>query len=196
MKEYYDKMWQQEKPFGTWTDENFKYHYDFFKNYIKTPLLDYGCGSGDFLNKISDVGFGYDLSEVAITRAKKNYPLNFFYTSTESFKNYCFATVCLIDVLEHIPDLKTVLSEIKRIIQIGGYLLIATNELSPVKAALISLVIFEKYFNPSSPHLRYFTRNTLAEVLEENGFKVIKYKRNRSYLGLLSRGQLVVAKSK
>jgi 2-polyprenyl-3-methyl-5-hydroxy-6-metoxy-1,4-benzoquinol methylase len=196
MKEYYDNMWQQEKPFGFWTNSNFQYHYDFFKPYTKTPLLDYGCGSGDFLDKISDVGFGYDISEVAIEKARKKYPQKFFYTSTSDFKKHAFETICLIDVLEHVPDLNTMLQEIKRIIRPGGHLLIATNELSPIKAALICLVIFEKYFSPTSPHLRYFTRNTLAEVLEANGFKIIRYKRNKSYLGVFSRGQLVVAKSK
>jgi len=198
MKAFYERLWQQEKPFGHWTDENFKYHHDFFKPYIGKLVLDYGCGSGEFLSKIFlskiiDVGFGYDISPTAIEKAHKNYPWLIF---PLLLKKQYFDTICLIDVLEHIPDLVSLLEELRGLLKVGGHLLIATNELSPVKGALISLLMFEKYFSPTSPHLRYFTKHTLKELLEDNGFEVVAYKKNRTYLGILSRGQMVVAKLK
>lgn len=196
MKEFYDRMWRQDRPFGKWTIENINYHVDFFKPYIGTSVLDYGCGDGEFLSRVCDIGHGVDISEVAVEKAKKKFPKFFFKTTTLSFKDQCCDTIFLIDVLEHIPDLSMTLKELKRILRPGGHLLIATNELTPVKAALISLVIFEKYFSPTSPHIRYFTKHSLSGLLEEHGFEVIKYKWNRSYFGLLPQGQLVVAKLK
>ncbi len=196
MKDYYNRIWKQETPFGKWTGENFQYHLKFFKPYLGKNVLEIGCGQGDFLNRITDKGWGMDISNVAIDRARKLYPRHIFTTTTKEFNNVSFDTVCLIDVLEHIPDVLEILSEIKRLLKHSGHLLIATNQMTRIKSLGISLLCFDSYFHPTSPHLRYFTKDTLKDVLHMAGFEVVKYQKNRTYFGFIPQGQLVVAKLK
>lgn len=197
MKQYYDFLWSsKEFPFGKWTGENLRWHKDFFLPYIGKSVLDYGCGDGEFLSRMDIDGTGVDISTVAIDRAKKKFPHLTFKPSLDTFPDGYFDTVFMIDVLEHVPDVCKLLCDMKRLVIPNGHLLIATNELTPVKSALISLFKFEQYFDPMSPHIRFFTRNTLQKVLHTCGFDVIDYKWNRSYFGIFPQGQMVVAQSR
>lgn len=189
-------MWKDSNPFGKWTNENFAYHYKFFRPYVGKVILDYGCGSGDFLDRLCEKGYGVDISDVAIEKARRNHPNHIFSTSIHEFKANMFDTICLIDVLEHIPDVLSLLMELKRVLKSEGHLLIATNQLTRIKALGISLLCFDGYFHPTSPHLRYFTKDTLEDVLYLAGFKKVAYQKNRTYLGFIPQGQLVIARLK
>jgi len=93
-----------------------KYYWNyqrFFKDLPKDiPILDFGCGVGQFLFFLKKSGFtnivGIDMSEDQIQLAKKMQPtLNFEYTP-DSFawlKNHAkaFGVIVMNDVLEHIP---------------------------------------------------------------------------------------------
>jgi len=210
-KLFYNRYWRDEHikinsfdscPEG-WTEENFLYHLNFFKPFIKGKLLDYGCGNGCFLNMISkfcEEASGVDISEVAIEKALKKYPDKEFKVLDNDFilpyQNNYFDTVCVIDVLEHILDIEVVLGEINRTLKPGGSLLIATSELTRLKIFLISLKYLDSYFYPTSPHIRYFTRRNLADILRRKEFEVLSYKKNRTYFGIIPKGQMVVASKK
>ena len=109
--------------------------------------------------------------------------------------NY-FDTVCAIDILEHILDTEIVLEELDRVLKPGGFLLIATNELTRLKTILIALFCLDNYFYPASPHIRHFTRNNLADLLHRKGFEVIAYRKNRTYFGFIPKGQMLAAQKK
>jgi len=210
-KTFYNRYWEDRhikaNPFdhrpGEWTEENFLYHFNFFKPYISGRLLDFGCGEGHFLQMISDQCescHGVDISIGAIQKASEKYPKIVFNLLDDEIRlpysdNY-FDTACAIDVLEHVLDIEGVLEEINRVLKPGGHLLIATSELTRLKAILIALTSLDSYFYPSSPHIRYFTKRNLADILARKGFKVIRYKKNRVYLGFIPQGQLVVASKK
>lgn len=205
---FYDRYWEDKhikaSPFddrpGEWTVENFRYHMDFFKPFVKGRLLDFGCGSGQFLNMISrycDSSCGIDIVRAPIEEARISYPhLEFSLLNGDgmtSFQDNSFDTVCMIDVLEHILDMESVLEEINRILKPGGHLLIATNEITRIKLLLIMLNSLDNYFYPASPHIRYFTKRNLSDLLQRKGFRCIKYKKNRTYFGFVPRGQMVIA---
>ena len=185
---------------GEWEKENFLYHVNFFRSYIKGKALDFGCGHGQFTQMISrycDSVIGIDCSPVAIEKARKNHPAIEFELLDESgrfpYDDNSFDTVFAIDVLEHILDTEGILGEINRVLKIGGSLLIATNELTPLKAALISLSSLDSYFYPASPYIRYFTRTNLAHILKKKHFTPVRYKKNRTYFGFIPKGQMVIA---
>lgn len=208
VKEFYNRYWQDQhikvNPFDVcptgWTDENFSYHLDFFKPFVKGKALDFGCGRGDFAHKLSqycDSICGVDCSEIAIRRAKDSYPEIDFQVSkgygSLPYADESFDCVLMIDVLEHILDIETLLEETWRILKSGGYLLIATSQLTRIKLFIIALISLDKYFYPTSPHIRYFTRNNLRDILRQKGFEPVRYKKNRTYLGFIPQGQMLAA---
>lgn len=185
---------------GEWSNDNFVYHLSFFKRFIKGKLLDFGCGDGQFLHMIGtycESAYGVDISEIAIDRARSSYPGIEFEVLGETgrfpYPDSYFDTICAIDVLEHILDIESTLEEMNRVLKQGGNLLIATNELTRIKMLLIMLRSIDDYFYPTSPHIRYFTRRNLFDILHRKGFTVISYKKNKTYFGFIPRGQLVVA---
>jgi len=207
-KTFYRRYWKDEhikvNPFdchpGEWTEENFKFHLDFFKPFIKNKVLDFGCGKGDFTHMISkhcDSVYGVDCSEIAVNKAKSAYPEITFQVLAENgrvpYDDGFFDAIFMVDVLEHVLDTETLLEEVSRVLKPEGYLLIATSQLTRLKLFIIALISFDKYFFPTTPHIRYFTRNSLINLLKQKGFEAIHYKKNRTYFGFIPQGQMVVA---
>jgi len=207
-KTFYDRYWRDEhikkNPFdehpGDWTDENFNYHFEFFKPYVAGKVLDFGCGEGQFANLIQphcESVFGIDVSELALQKAMKEFSSIDFKRMPDNghlpYEDKFFDTITALDVMEHILDIETVLEEINRILKPGGHLLIATSELTVLKTILISLRYLDDYFYPTTPHIRHFTRSNLTDLLAKKGFKRIAYKKNRTYFGFIPQGQMMVA---
>ena len=208
-KAFYDRYWKgdhiKDKPFHDplveWTQENFDYHMRFFHAYTDGNLLDFGCGDGQFLHLASKYcakAYGVDVSEHAIEKARDRFPeLEFEIFQTEKgipYANNYFDTVSAIEVLEHILDIEAVLEELNRVLKPGGHLLITTTELTRLKTVLIAARYLDDYFYPTSPHIRFFTRKNLADILCRKGFSVVEYKKNRTYFGFIPQGQMVVAR--
>jgi ubiquinone biosynthesis O-methyltransferase len=117
--------------------------YDLFKG--KT-VLDAGCATGYFTNKIAEkakVVVGVDLREINISIAKKmNKKVNAKYLvmnieNLSSFKNASFDIIICQEVLEHLSNRKKALKEFSRVLKKDGLLLIAST-IRP----LISLPLF------------------------------------------------------
>lgn len=206
-KAFYNRYWRDEHikvnsfdaPPGEWSEENFEYHMDLFKPFVGGKLLDYGCGDGQFLNRIYDyceIACGIDICDLAIEKAHHSYPsleLKLISDHKIPYEDNYFDTACAIDVLEHIVDIESVFEELNRVLKLKGNLLIATNEITRIKIILIALRHLDDYFYPASPHVRYFTRQNLSDILNRKGFEIIEYKKNRTYFGFIPQGQLVVA---
>lgn len=205
---FYQRYWQDEhikvNPFDhhplSWDEANFKYHLDFFKPFINGNLLDFGCGSGEFANRIRPYCtgvWGVDIVENIIFKAKSDYPHVNFKVLDNPVKipymdNY-FDCISAIDVLEHILDIESLLEEFKRVLKPKGCLLISTSQITRIKLLAVMLMSFDKYFYPASPHIRYFTGNNLKDILQRKLFTTVKYQKNRTYFGFIPQGQLVVA---
>jgi 2-polyprenyl-3-methyl-5-hydroxy-6-metoxy-1,4-benzoquinol methylase len=100
-----------------------------FSKLRKGVLLDYGCGTGYFLNKMKSVGWDVigiepDAGARAITLKLFGIKTNPASSLTE-LKNQSFDVVTLWHVLEHVHDLDNVLHHIARILKPGGKLIIA-----------------------------------------------------------------------
>jgi len=95
-----------------------------------TVLLDYGCGSGNYLIEFSDKikkGIGIDISEALIDSAKlemkqkdiKNIDFFVMDVMNTTFEDETFSLIMGIAILHHL-DLKIGLDEIKRILTTDG----------------------------------------------------------------------------
>jgi 2-polyprenyl-6-hydroxyphenyl methylase / 3-demethylubiquinone-9 3-methyltransferase len=99
-------------------------------NSEKINALEVGCGGGILTEEIAKMGFittGIDPSEqslnIAIKHAKDdNLKIKYEKGSGENlpFQNNSFDAVFCCDVLEHVQDLPKVISEISRVLKIGG----------------------------------------------------------------------------
>jgi SAM-dependent methyltransferase len=89
-------------------------------------LLEVGCGSGHFLRYLSDAGYeveGVELSATDAEYARQRLGLRVFQGSLESvaLERARYDGVLLFYVLEHIPDPTQTLTEVRRILKPGGW---------------------------------------------------------------------------
>ena len=89
-----------------------------------------------------------------------------------------FDLVLCANTLEHVRDVQLLVSEARRVLQPRGRLAVAT----PAHGRLSGLAVlargFEREFDPLSPHLRFFTRRSLARLLADLGFEVESLRRS------------------
>ncbi len=208
-KKYYNKYWENNIEGGTlnlppsWSEDNLRWHSKFFKRYVGKNVLDFGCGDGTFLNHITidkkDIkqAVGLDLSEEAIQIGKRKYSQITFRQGELldlSLRPNTFDTVFAIEVMEHLLDVDQYLEEIKKILKKGGYLCITTTDFNLLKKLVIAGLFWEKFFYPNNPHIRFYTRKTLADICRKHGLEQVGYKWNKSYAGLMPKGQMSVFK--
>lgn len=102
-------------------------------------LLDLGCGTGNSFKQINHSGdwhiTGVDISEAMVNSAKQQYPeLNLSVANATQlpFAESTFATVVALGVIEYIAASNTVLSEIKRVLNHNGDLIISIPNQSSI----------------------------------------------------------------
>jgi SAM-dependent methyltransferase/UDP-N-acetylglucosamine transferase subunit ALG13 len=95
------------------------------------PHLDIGCGTGDFLAAVAAAGrscYGVDVHPGYVTQARERYPhlpvTRVALTGRLPFADGHFASVSLLDVLEHCADDEQLLLEAYRVLQPGGRLVL------------------------------------------------------------------------
>lgn len=97
-------------------------------------LLDVGCGSGAMLVHLRSFGSvtGIDVNPEAVERALARGvgPVRVAAAEQLPFADHAFELVVCLDVLEHLPDDRLALAELRRVTAPGGYL-IATVPLYP-----------------------------------------------------------------
>lgn len=152
----------------------------------KLELLDVGCGNGTITQNISDkfkIALGIDLSKEGINQAKKyvDENLNFKNIDMKELidKEYKFDFITSFEVIEHqyLPDL--FLKEISKLLKTDGFFLVSTPFHGYIKNLLISLLNkHDSHYNPlwRHGHIKFFSIKTFRKILNESGFRIIKYK--------------------
>lgn len=104
-------------------------------------VLDLGCGEGTRLNHVipnGKIGYGIDISSIAIDAAKKKYPHHFQVGNLEKlpYKDSSFDLVYSAYVFEHLDNPEKVIKEGLRVLKKGGYfLVVCPNYGSPNRAS-------------------------------------------------------------
>ena len=202
-KEYYDRYWRHELPKMSFFDNEPVWDKKTLDQYAKmlspwlwgSTIIDYGCGQGHLLNRFAQkrwITFGVDISSVVIENAKRTYQAcNFHYPSD---RIPYVANVISTDVMEHVFDFDEYFKFVRSHLKVRGRLLVVTNEMCFLKFLAIGLFFKDTFHHPYSPHIRFFTKKSLEQLLEMHGFKVIHYQSIGRYYGIgLSKGQFVVA---
>jgi SAM-dependent methyltransferase len=149
--------------------------------------LDLGAGDGRLSGDIRAERLVLaDTSRVALARAARRLPA----ARTEPlvpdeplpFADSAFDLVVCVNVLNHVRDVQLLLSEARRVLRAGGHLAVVVPAHGRRSALSILARGFERDFDPLSPHLRFFTRRSLARVLDAMGFELESLRRRRGDL--------------
>lgn len=155
---------------------------------LKSPVLDLGCGFGEFMQGFTEkkIEVGLDISKRNLMAAKKTKKYSSFVLADARkmpFSDSYFNTIVSISTLEHIKNSNKVLNECYRVLKPGGKLVasIETNRvdrntfyrpsLEKIGLKLFSVFLTDKYNS-------FFKRQILLDnkgwekLLKENGFKI------------------------
>lgn len=186
MDNYYERYWERIGPEQEHSD--FKRKWPILKPLIPSRagvrILDFGCGNGTVLREIEKVNshavcFGLDVSERAVEAAKRNLPHGTFYKIEDGGKfpledasiDFVFSS----EVIEHVYDTDNSFLELRRILKPGGGVLLTTPYHGFVKNLLITFSGFDRHFNVTGPHVRFFSKKSLFQLLKRNGFLVLQH---------------------
>jgi 2-polyprenyl-3-methyl-5-hydroxy-6-metoxy-1,4-benzoquinol methylase len=138
-------------------------------------LLDFGCGTGDFLKVANESKwevFGVEPNDQA--RQIANSKLDgLVFTSEEflKFEKERFDVITLWHVLEHLPELKEHLSVFKKLLKPNGTLIIAVPNYKSFDAK-----IYKRYWAAFDVprHLWHFSRTSIIKLMAINKMEVVK----------------------
>ena len=151
----------------------FRIKHNMFKKLlpVDATILDYGCGTGGFLEYTSSQSyksFGVETSANARDQAiKKNLTVA---ASWEKLSQEKFNLISMWHVLEHVSDLDQCIQEIQKRLNTNDILLIAVPNLHAFDA--LHFAEFWAAFDVPR-HLWHFSQRGIKQLIEPNGFELI-----------------------
>lgn len=135
-------------------------------------LLDIGCGKGEFLDAAAKCGFdatGIDISSksVAASRAKGR-DVRQGTAETAPVMPESFDIATFWDVLEHVPDPRTFLSTVRKMLIPGGIIAFSMPDFNSSGSGWLKGSWF---FLLPHQHLWHFTPDAIRKTMSEAGFK-------------------------
>jgi 2-polyprenyl-3-methyl-5-hydroxy-6-metoxy-1,4-benzoquinol methylase len=151
-------------------DRRYKQYKNLFKN---KSILDFGCGTGDFLAKIKNAKLlnGVELRKNCIKKIMRNYPNIKVYDDIKNI-NQKFDFITMFHVLEHIEYQIQTLKKLKFYLKNKGKLIIEVPHANDFLLNIELLKDFRK-FTFWSEHLVLHTEKSLKVFLKKAGFKKI-----------------------
>lgn len=136
-------------------------------------ILDYGCGTGDFLKGLENgkwTSYGVEPDDNAREIAKRKISGS-IENNLKSFDNDVkFDLATAWHVIEHVADLRETLKQIHKRLNKGGYLIMAVPNLNSYDASIYK----EKWAAFDVPrHLYHFTRGSLENLAGKTKFKLV-----------------------
>ncbi|MDX1469968.1 MAG: class I SAM-dependent methyltransferase [Flavobacteriaceae bacterium] len=153
-------------------------------------LLDYGCGTGDFLQACSKNGWdivGVEPNPGArkIANSKTE---NRIHTETilDQLADNSIDVITLWHVLEHIPDYDAIISKFSRILAHDGRILVAVPNYNSYDAEY-----YKEYWAAFDVprHLWHFSKTSISKIFQNHGYSICKIhpmKFDSYYVSLLS----------
>ena len=160
-QQFYENYWQNAtNNYGgmldsppQWTTEQINSHLKDFEPFIGEKTLDVGCGEGVFTEALSTItnSTGLEISQEAINRGeKRNSSLKLMQGDLNNipFEANMFDSLTMIEVIEHLVDVKQSVSECYRVLKPGGHLIITTTDFNWPKKLIIAAFFWDKFFFP------------------------------------------------
>lgn len=152
-------------------------------------LLDYGCGTGEFLKACQDKGWrvlGVEPASLARQQAINLTQADIYGSIFDIEKQQQYNVITLWHVLEHVPQIDETLMKIKRLLKPSGRLVIAVPNYKSYDAGLYK-EFWAGYDVPR--HLYHFDKKSISALLAKHHLKVetvLPQKLDAYYVSLLS----------
>lgn len=157
---------------------------DFLKNDDPKKILDIGCGTGETITFLKNsfpqaLIQGVDLSSEAVKYTKaRGHQAQVASALKLPFPDNSFDAVLMLDVIEHIKDDNQVLREAKRIIKVGGSIILTAPSLPFIWSA----------HDQNQGHFRRYTRSRLIELAKKNSL----YPKKLSYFNFIFSPAIII----
>lgn len=172
-------------------------------------VLDFGCGNGELCSQLRAAGFdpvGVDADQAGIAIARTAYPdIHFYHCSVDGDPRQLlhadgrryFDAVVSTEVIEHLFSPHLLPRYAHGLLQDNGYLVLSTPYHGYLKNLLLSL--FDKWDHHHTAlwhggHIKFWSRRTLGQLLESNGFTVTGF-HGAGRVPLLWKSMVVTARS-
>jgi SAM-dependent methyltransferase len=127
-------------------------------------LLDFGCGSKPYRSLFTQVNEYVGIDVETEGHNHKNEDIDIFYDGENiPFKDNAFDSILASEVLEHVPDIDKVVSELRRVLKPCGKILITVP------------FVWTEHEMPYD--FRRFTATGIKHILTKQGFEVILCKK-------------------
>lgn len=158
------------------------------KNKAEGTILDFGCGTGDFLNTMQDSGWsitGVEPSAEARLKAEILTSIN-IYGSIDELPSQKFDVITAWHVIEHVPDLIQTIQKLKSLLNEGGIIFIAVPNYQSPDAEKYK----EHWAGFDVPrHLWHFSKKSMSTLFNSVGLNLINtipMKLDAYYVSMLS----------
>lgn len=142
-------------------------------------LLDVGAATGFFVEQAIAAGWnaeGIEFSPWAARYAREvvGVPVREGTLEGAGFEAAAFDVVTMWEVIEHLPDPREVLNEIRRVLAPGGMLYLST----PDAGSAVARGLGKRWlgWKKIPEHLFYFDRPSLTQLLTSCGFEVLQHR--------------------
>lgn len=140
-----------------------------------TKLLEIGCAYGFFLEFAQhyfDQVQGIDITEEGVRYARETLHLDAIQSDLlkHDFGEQRFDVVCMWDTIEHLGQPHFYIEKISKQMNPGGLIAITTGDISSLNARIRKSNW--RLIHPPT-HVHYFSRKTLAKMLNNYGFDVV-----------------------
>ena len=157
------------------------------QKYSKTgSILDFGCGTGEFLNSMKNSGWAIDGVEPSDGARAKAQQLTSQKISEKLSTQNQFDVITAWHVVEHVPNLNETVSKLKSHLKRNGIVFIAVPNFESPDA--------KKYHEHWAAfdvprHLWHFSKKSMTQILTQNRLKlidIVPMKLDAYYVSLLS----------
>jgi 2-polyprenyl-3-methyl-5-hydroxy-6-metoxy-1,4-benzoquinol methylase len=160
------------------SDEMKQFRSKQFRNFIEKfnlknkKIIEVGCGKGEYLSIMSQQGaqtFGLEFSEESVVACNKlglSVTRGYIESNHEVLQDSPFDGFFILNFLEHLPNINSVLGGIHKNLCASGVGLVEV----PNFDMILQKNLYSEFIGD---HLFYFTRETLENTLKMNGFEII-----------------------
>jgi len=176
VKRHFEEIAEQ---YDYWKDKN-KYYYEEIKRFLRSQIppakkvLDVGCGTGSLLAALEPSrGVGVDLSERMVQIAQRKFPeLTYLVGECERLQlSETFDYVILVDLLDHISDLHSSFSSLKRMMTKDSKLVLLTA--NPKWDSVLKWAEKWQMKMPEGPN-RFVPIQEAVDVFEDLNFRILE----------------------
>lgn len=149
-------------------------------------VLDAGCGNGNLAARIAAEGFevsAFDISASGVGHARAAFPDVRFevasvYDDLAARFGQAFDACVAVEVIEHLYDPRQFVRGAFEVLRPGGWLVVTTPYHGYVKNVILALLgRMDGHYTAlwDGGHIKFWSRSTLASVLVEAGFEVVRF---------------------